>query len=377
MSRMELQFLEKIGDSWQEATPGFCVQAYHRGKKIVDIEVGETYPFYDWASLTKLAFSTTALMFLHDEKRYRVNDPVSRWVPWFPEESPVRLRDLLSHSAGLTWWYPFFKSVIKKAGAGVSPEESWEVFLTILKRKVLGDLKRQEAEKNSESRGSGRSSVLALKRSLSPAVYSDLDFFLLGQTIESLTGTTLYTAWTQVQERVGFRDTDFHRGNRPRYARKLYAPTEKCAWRGKLMQGEVHDENTWSLKGVAPHAGLFGPIDDLSRWGLFLRGAMRGEKSRRFASAETTRLFTKRSIPRVRGDWALGFMMPTKGGASCGPLFSLSSVGHTGFTGTSLWYDPKQDLLITILSNRVHPTRENKTFLKLRPQIHTWIAEGI
>jgi CubicO group peptidase (beta-lactamase class C family) len=183
--------------------------------------------------------------------------------------------------------------------------------------------------------------------------------------------------WSEIRDRLGFDDVDFHRGNRPLFPRKLYAPTEKDEWRKKTLQGEAHDENTWSLGGVAPHAGLFGPIEELSRWGLLLRRAMRGEKSNAFPSPQTVAKFTKRAIPKARGDWALGFMMPTKGSASCGPLFSPKSVGHTGFTGTSLWYDPTQDLLVTILSNRVHPTRENREFLQLRPKIHTWIAEEL
>src|SRR5690606_36055735 len=115
-------------------------------------------------------------------------------------------------------------------------------------------------------------------------------------------------------------------------------------------------------------------IDDLSRWGLLLRASIRGER-KGFVSEKTARLFTKRAIPGSRGDWALGFMMPSKGTASCGPLFSADSVGHTGFTGTSLWYDPRKDLLVTILSNRVHLTVENTEIRNLRPLIHTWIVE--
>ncbi len=359
MSRLESRFLEKLGDTWETATPGFCVQAFHRGKKIVDIEVGETYRYYDLASLTKIVFSATALMMKADEKIFRVSDPVSRWVPWFPEGTPHRLRDLLSHTAGLTWWYPFYKAVAKKTNARTSPEEAWEVFQSILKRKVLADVKKSNLKEEK-------------------AVYSDLDLFMLGIAMESISGTTLYTVWSEARDRMDLRDTDFHRDNEPKRAVAKYAPTEKdSSWRKKVLQGQVHDENTYALKGVAPHAGLFGTLDDLSQFGLLLRKSMRGEKTKRFASPETVRLFTKRAIPRTRGDWALGFMMPTKGGSSCGPMFSLDSVGHTGFTGTSLWYDPRRDLLVTLVSNRVYPTRENKEFQTLRPLVHTWIAEEV
>jgi len=364
MSRFDRLLLKKMGDSWRAAAPGVRVQAYASGRKIVDVAVGRTYDYYDWASVTKIVFTTTALMFKHDQGVLKVNDPIARWVPWFPEESPWRVRDLLCHSAGMTWWHPFYKQVIKKTAGKVSSEEAWEIFQGILKRRVLADLKKRP-------RGEG-------PHRPPKSVYSDLDFFLLGIALESLAGTTLYSVWSEQRERLGLEETDFHRGNRSTlHPRAACAPTENDrSWRHQLIQGEVHDQNTWSFKGVAPHAGLFGPIDDLSRWGLGLRAAMRGEDSRRFPSAKTVRLFTRRAIPRARGDWALGFMLPSLEGASCGKLFSKSSVGHTGFTGTSLWYDPRRDLLVTILSNRIHPTVDNIEIRQLRPKIHTWIAEA-
>jgi CubicO group peptidase (beta-lactamase class C family) len=387
MSQLEHRFLEKLGDEWEKATPGLCIQAFHRGEKIVDIEVGETARFYDWASLTKIVFTTTALMLLHDEKCFRVNDRANRFVEWLPEDSSIRLKDLLSHSAGLTWWHPFYKDIAAHTDARTTPEEAWLVFRGFLKKIVLADLRKQNSTTGAGRGGHAKASArkkhgvtgwVSSKPTQPKSVYSDLDYFLLGEVVQAVTGNTLYEAWETVRDRLGFDDVDFHRGNRSTFPKKLYAPTEKdMAFRKKLIRGEAHDENTWALRGVAPHAGLFGPIEGLSRWGLLLRKSMRGEKTRAFASPETVKLFTKRSIPATRGDWALGFMMPTKGSASCGPKFSLQSVGHTGFTGTSLWYDPKRDLLVTILSNRVHPTRENREFLALRPKLHTWIAEEI
>lgn len=361
MNALERRFLSQIGDRYLQATPGLQVQAYQRGKKVLDIDLGETHGIYDWASVTKIVFTTTALMSFHDQGLWRLNDRINQWVSWFPEKSDWQVRDLLSHSAGLTWWYPFYKQMVKKTDARTSPEEAWLIFQGVLKRRVLQDFKKQGPK--------------SLKRQAIKSVYSDLDFFMLGLTLEAIAGATLYETWSDLREVLGLRDTDFHRGNRVPRAHRDSAPTEKCAWRGKTLKGEVHDQNTWSLKGVASHAGLFGPIDDLSRWGLLLRASLRGEK-KGFVSEKTARLFTKRAIPRARGDWAYGFMMPSKEGASCGPLFSPDSIGHTGFTGTSLWYDPRQDLLVTILSNRVHPTVENIEIRKLRPLIHSWIVEG-
>lgn len=95
------------------------------------------------------------------------------------------------------------------------------------------------------------------------------------------------------------------------------------------------------------------------------------------ASAKTADKFLRRAVPEKLGDWALGYMMPSKKNSSSGQYFSKESVGHTGFTGTSLWFDPKKDVAIVILSNRVHPKRSNQRFRKLRPQIHDVIIEEL
>ena len=92
---------------------------------------------------------------------------------------------------------------------------------------------------------------------------------------------------------------------------------------------------------------------------------------------KTAQLFSKKAVEEGKGDWALGFMMPTPGQASCGHYFDLSSIGHTGFTGTSTWYDPKMDLAVCILSNRLVYGRENNRFKELRPKIHNWLVEGL
>jgi CubicO group peptidase (beta-lactamase class C family) len=100
-------------------------------------------------------------------------------------------------------------------------------------------------------------------------------------------------------------------------------------------------------------------------------------QSRTAFKHKTIDFFTKRALPEAQGDWALGFMVPTRGDSSSGILFSSESVGHTGFTGTSIWYDPRQDLLVTLLSNRVAFGNENESFKAFRPKVHDWIVEGL
>lgn len=327
------------------ATPGFHLQVHLQGKKIIDLPWGEAYPIYDLASLTKLIFTASQYMKLVDTKKVSLDDSVSGWWPKFPHKK-IFLHELMSHTAGLPWWEPFYKT---------------------LRGPRLATTRWAQLEKK----------LLKVKRGrVKKAVYSDLDLFVLGAVACRVTEKTLAQQWQALKQNPIFQALHFNIEDNLAQRVDVYAPTEKCLWRKRTMQGEVHDENAWALGGIAPHAGLFGRAADVSTWGLALRESWLGERAS-LASQETTQLFTNRAISKKIGDWGYLFMKPTKGKASCGKYFSLDSFGHTGFTGTSLWYDPKQDLLVVLLSNRVHPTRDNGTFLQVRPLIHDWVVEAI
>ena len=208
-------------------------------------------------------------------------------------------------------------------------------------------------------------------------MYSDVGFITLGHALEMMFCRPLIETWNEVKELFYPKSTlNFHPHNVPVFKPSLYAPTERSEWRKKTIQGEVHDDNAWAFGGVSTHAGLFGSIDDLSTAGLFIRGQLHG-LAKTAIKQKTAKLFAGRARPEGKGDWALGYMMPTPGSASCGSMFSTNSIGHTGFTGTSLWFDPQEDLFVSILSNRVFLGRDNKTFAGLRPKIHNWIMEAI
>ena len=337
-----------------EAAPSGWVSVHKGGKVCGEFRWGDEYAYYDWASLTKIVFSITATMRACDERKLQPNLRLAEVLPWLEKTAfkKTLLREILSHSAGLEWWKPYYKKIPQDG----SPEERWLALQKLLHRDI-GKMPRPRAPIKS--------------------VYSDLDFFVLAEVLQEVFQLSLRELWQQQRERLGFHETDFHLGNKPLHARKLYAPTEDSPWRGGVLQGEVHDENTWALGGIAPHSGLFGPMEELVHWGLLLRKAMRGEDARGFATAKTARLFTRRAIPRARGDWALGFMLPALKGSSCGRHFSKLSVGHLGFTGTSIWFDPKQDLLVAILTNRVCPTRDNRKIAQLRPALHDWVASQV
>ena len=343
---LEEKLALRIEGALVHVTPGVVLRAHAGGQLVCDLQVGEVGHSYDLASLTKIVFTQQALMQAYDQGLWTLETTVGEVLPDFTHPG-IRITELLTHSAGISWWMPFYESV--------DMHLSWQE----RRRWLYRQLQAAPCERT------GR------------AVYSDLGFMLLGFCLEAWHNKNLLEIWHALC-RSTYPDSSlaFHVDNRPPHPPDQYAATEQCPWRGKRLQGEVHDDNTWALGGVSTHAGLFGSIDDLSAYGLQLRAQLRGLDGARVRQA-TAQLFAQRALAPDAGDWALGFMLPAPQGASCGRHFSPRAIGHTGFTGTSVWYDPERDLLVAILSNRVYGGRENKAFLALRPQLHDWIVEAL
>ncbi|MFP5520752.1 MAG: serine hydrolase domain-containing protein [Bdellovibrionia bacterium] len=343
---LENNLLSQLAPAIVDVTPGIIVRAYHAGRLICDVNAGHVYPYYDLASLTKIVFTTQAMMQAFEEAKWNLETKVQSLLNWYPH-GETKILELLNHTSGLVWWMPFFQEINSE--------------LSMLERRAQLKEMLKQAPYNAER---------------NKAVYSDAGFMILGFLLEEMYQKPLWDVWSDLKNKFYLGTTlDFHLNNQAPFKKALYAPTEECPWRKKLVQGEVHDENTWALGGVSTHAGLFGSVDDLGWYLLNLRSQLHGI-ARYQIRQKTTQLFVKRSITPSVGDWAIGFMMPTAGQASCGKYMSVESIGHTGFTGTSLWYDPKMDLGIIVLSNRVLYGRENKSFVALRPKIHDWLIEG-
>ena len=325
------------------------MEAYYGGEKVLSLVWGPQYLYYDWASLTKIVFTTSVLMNRVEEGKIQILQGVSELLPWYPHKK-VSLAHLLNHSAGYPSWSPFYKELC----LDLTVEEK---FQQVQRRLRWAPRSRR-------------------KKSL----YSDLDFYLLGAVMEKIDGKPLIEIWKNFKKKY-FPKTSIHfnYANKLFYSKKDYAPTEDCPWRKKVLQGQVHDENAWSMGGVAPHAGLFGSIGDLSQYGLRLREIFLGQDfgPRCFTSSKILRRFASWSRPQRMGDWGYGFMKPSKKNSSAGDFFSPQSFGHTGFTGTSLWWDPDRDLLVCLLSNRVYPSRQNQGFVHLRPLLHNWLIQGL
>jgi CubicO group peptidase (beta-lactamase class C family) len=292
---------------------------------------------YDLASLTKVVGLTTVVMMLVEKGKLDLDAPVTRYVPEFTAGGDsVSVRQLLTHSSGLPAWLPLYREVHSRA----------EMF--------------------------ARVNATALEAAPgSRMVYSDLGAILLTEIVERIAGQRLDRLLERrVFQPLGMRDTRF---NPPARLRSRIAPTENDPWRGRVLRGEVHDENAAAMGGVSGHAGLFSTAADLVRFAqMMLRGGRapagpRGGARPRLLDSATIAAFTTVQNPALSGR-ALGWDTPTPG-SSAGTRLTARAYGHTGFTGTSMWIDPGQDLFVILLTNRVHPTRQNEQILAIRPRV--------
>jgi CubicO group peptidase (beta-lactamase class C family) len=294
---------------------------------------------YDLASLTKVVATTTAAMILVDEGRLDLDKRVRDFLPRFAggAKDRVTVRQLLTHSSGLDWWAPLYKEVKGRAA--------------YVERIEAMDLVYEPGTKS---------------------LYSDLGLILLGESLERVAGERLDAfARRRIFEPLGMRATLFRPG--PELLPRI-APTENDPWRGRVLRGDVHDENAFALGGVAPHAGLFGTAGDLARFAqMLLNGGV--FEHRRIVSRATLEAFTRRAgVPD--SSRALGWETQSEN-SSAGALLSERSFGHTGFTGTSLWVDPERELFVILLTNRVHPTRDNQAIRRIRPAMGDAVVRAL
>lgn len=256
--------------------------------------------WFDLASLTKVVFTTTAILRLVEQGRIRLDDPLTVAIPDLRQydvanapERKLTFRQCLSHQTHLPAVEPLYTY-------GQDPATL-------------------------------RAFVLQREWRAGPPVYSDNNFILLGIAIERLTGRTLCD-----QPPAGF-------SFRPDPGR--CAATERCSWRGRVMRGEVHDENAFALGGASGHAGLFGTADALLD---FAAALMDGS----LLTPESVAALRTRQSPTRGLGWEIAYD-GWSGGDACG----RGTIGHTGFTGTGLWIDLDRGLAWTLLTNRVHPSR--------------------
>jgi CubicO group peptidase (beta-lactamase class C family) len=281
---------------------------------------------FDLASVTKVVATTTAALVLANRGQLDLQQPVQRYLPEFagPGKAQVTVRHLLEHRSGL----PAFLRLDTLARDAASA-----------RRIVLTEPLRQTPGMRT--------------------VYSDLNAMLLGWVVEAVSGTPLDTfATREIFQPLGLQRTQY----RPaRSLRPWIAPVG--LWRGHAIAGEVHDQNAARLGGVSGHAGLYSSGLDLARFAQFMLRRGKTRDGRVLARAGLVDAFVRRG-PENR---ALGWeMRDTTTTENTGAHLSPATYGHTGFTGTSLWIDPVQDVFVIVLTNRVFAPRTPRSLTRLK-----------
>ena len=311
---------ENVGGPWGEVTPT---------------------TLYDLASLTKPLVTSIVAAKLVELGRLDLDAPIERYLDGLAgfDQGEVTCRHLLSHSSGFPAWRPFYEDRSK-----------------VDREHLLCEAARE-------------------KLAHAPGIhteYSDVGYMTLTLVLEVAGGARLDVLFTEyVVEPLGLHATLFLPvGAEPTIAKERIAPTSECPWRGKLLHGEVEDDNTWALGGVSGQAGLFSCLEDLEVLVDHLWQIRQGEEG--IISGASLEMLWERQATPAGTTWALGWDTPAPAGKGSlvGEKFSRNAVGMWGFTGTGLWLDLERELSVISLTNRVHPSRQSSDISGFRRDLH-------
>ncbi len=344
---------------------------------------------FDLASLTKPLATTMAVLKLVQDGLLRLDqkigpvldsalnssafnlprplENVSHSISEFTgEKKDITIEDLLRHTSGLPAYRPYYEKIVQYPPA--------------FRRNCLRALLIKESLENSPG---------------DKQVYSDLGYILLSWIVEILSEQRMDKFLRDhFYLPLGIDDLFFislpdyvysdgkfmvpHDGmvspeavNRTDIQGKKIAATENCPWRKKIIRAEVHDDNAWAAGGIEGHAGLFGTASAIFELLVEIMNGLKGEKTKIISG----KLLKRFAVKNSRGNMTAGFDTPSGPVSASGKYFSPSSLGHLGFTGTSFWMDPERSIIIILLTNRVHPSRDNNKIRWFRPLIHDLIME--
>lgn len=329
--------------------PGGQLAASRDGRWLVSAAVGDLAPglgptheqvVYDLASLTKPLGTTLLIARALDQGLCALEDPIGRFVPGV--DPSIRLEHLLEHSAG----YPAHRRFDQTLPARLTPG-TWDAW-----RHIVFD-----AAKTPREAAPG-----------AQAVYSDIGFILLGAALEVMFARPLPLALGALGTSLFYRDFRGPPSLPPVRPKWPIAPTEQG------LCGLVHDENARAMGGVAGHAGLWGNAEGVLRLAETLVRAYHGERGGPLSPEAVRRMWQPSLVPGSTR--SLGWDRPSPVGSSTGGRWPAHSVGHLGFTGTSLWIEPDRALIVVLVSNRVCPSRANNLIRRLRPALYdaAWSA---
>lgn len=368
------------------ATPGAVVLiakdgriVYHKayGSYTYDDKTVAVYPesVFDLASVTKVCATTISIMRLYDEGKVDLKKKLGDYLPWVKgtNKEDLTIKNILLHQAGLVAYIPFYKETIDSAGlpkpSFYSPEKNDSFSIRVANNMYMRNDWRDTIYKRILESPLGRTGKY---------IYSDNDFIFLGNIVEAVSGLPLHEYVKKIfYLPMGLTTAGFK--PREQFPLQRIIPTEQeKKFRLQLLRGDVHDPGAAMFGGVAGHAGLFSNAYDLAMiMQMLLNGGTINGK--RYLQEETVKLFTAYHSDISRRGY--GFDKPEKDNKTRPdpyPCLSASpqTFGHTGYTGTCVWADPKYDMLFVFLSNRVNPDGGENTKL-LRMNIRTNIQEAI
>ena len=372
-----------IHSALEDTAPAISLVVYQNGKSIIERAYGyidpdtKLYPTqlstpFDLASITKL-FTVTAFLKQVSDGLVNLNTPVVDIIPelghkkdirpieggqnphtlerlrssdkGFVDAKQITFQHLLTHTSGLASWRDLFLNV------GSIPSKPYDE----------DPITHEIRLKNALNLIGSYPFVCKIDEKVN---YSDLGLILLGTAVARIdkAANLAESIYTRVSASVTYNP------RRP----EICPPTEDDQrWRKWRCQGEVHDENAACLGGIAGHAGLFGTAQDVAQLGLQWLYAINGKDPN--LSSEIAKL----AIKNHRDDRGLGWVIRSAQGSSSGQYFSPNSFGHTGFTGTSLWIDPKRELVVSLMTNRVYHGRDPKAISTFRPKLHDAIVQWV
>jgi CubicO group peptidase (beta-lactamase class C family) len=302
---------------------------------------------FDLASLTKPLATALAVMLLVQRGKIELEQDLGSLLPDFKDsdKSSIKLKHLLYHNSGLPDYRPYYRAL-----SDMPPTRRQDAL-----RKCLLD--EPLAHPIGET-----------------VLYSDLGFMILRRVVEQVCGHRLDRFVTDEIYKPLSLDNIFFIPLDDKIPAVKYAATENCPWRQTLLQGQVHDENAYVLGGIEGHAGLFGSISNVHFLLMDLLCTFHGYASSRLFQQDLVRTFFKR-LPDT--DKALGFDTPSLAASSSGCHYSKNSVGHLGFSGTSFWMDLEREIVVILLTNRIHPTRDNDGIKTFRPRLHDAVMQPL
>jgi CubicO group peptidase (beta-lactamase class C family) len=301
---------------------------------------------FDIASLTKVVATTPSVMKLYEDGKIHLNDKVSTHIPEFANngKESITILNLLLHNSGLKSWIPFHQLYSSRA-------EVLNAIYNIYLESPVG---------------------MGYK-------YSDLNMIILGDIVERVSGKNLDEfSKENIFRPLGMNNTTYNPSDD--FMHKVLPTEFDSYWRKRLLKGEVHDESAAMLGGISGNAGLFSNAEDIYKYmnmilnkGTF---SLFNKSENKIFEASTIQIVTEKPfVPYYINTRTIGWDTKPISNSSrfripCGDLISSNCIGHTGYTGTSIWADLDRDLVIIFLTNRVYPSRDNLGIMEIRPELH-------